>query len=178
MTRIRIVALLVVVLALGALGWQAFGHGNANNLTAKNAELTVRWRGKYQGTATLPATLNWCPVTRVGVLEAMSGDTGAVLVLYERDSLTAGPHAAVSPELSAATPRPGATFVMRWVRTRPDTAMTGFRSEGGTARIQFAGGTASGDINVRMRAVTTPDTLVMQGVFTKVPVLTTAKGCT
>lgn len=166
------------LLGIAAGGWWFFGRDAGGVLRAKSGQLAVRWRGKYPGTMTLPATLNWCPVTRVGVLEAVSGDSGAALVLYERDSLSAGPHLVVSPDLSASASKPGASFVIRWVRMRPDTAVAGFRSESGTVRIQFAAGLATGDINARMRAANGSDTLVVQGVFTAVPVVATAKGCT
>lgn len=177
MKRARLAGAVVVVLALAGGGWWFFSRsaiaGNANS-----AALTVQWRGRIQGVMTLPATLNWCPVTRVGVLEAISGDSGVVLVLYEQDSLTGGAHTLVAPDLGAMAPKPGASFVMRWLRTRPDTAVAGFRSETGTARLQLAGGKASGDVNASMRSVTGTDTLVVQGTFSGVPMVTTAKGCT
>ena len=163
----------IIVLALAAGAWRMFGRG-----TTRGAELVVSWRGKLAGTMTLPATLNWCPVTRVGVLEAMSGDSGVALLLYERDSLTPGPHTMVSPDASGAAPKPTASFVMRWLRSGSDTALAGFRSESGTTRIQFVGGKASGDINARMRSVVGVDSVVVQASFSGVPVVTTAKGCT
>ena len=163
----------VVLVGVAGGGWWFFGRGGP-----RPAELTVSWRGNSAGKMTLPATLNWCPVTRVAVLEAMSGDSGVALLLYERDSLTPGPHTIVSPDLSASAPKPAASFVMRWLRSTPDTALTGFRSKSGTVRIQFAAGKASGDINARMRGVAGIDSVVVQGTFIAVPVVTTAKGCT
>ena len=173
MRIVRAVIIFIVVLALAAGAWQMFGRGSA-----RGAELVVSWRGKSPGSMTLPATLNWCPVTRVGVLEAMSGDSGVALLLYERDSLTAGPHTVVSPDMSGAAPKPAASFVMRWLLSSSDSGLAGFRSESGTARIQFAGGKASGDINTRMRSVVGMDSSVVQATFSGVPVVTTAKGCT
>ena len=168
----------VVVLALAGGGWWFFGGGKSGGGMTSNGDFTVKWRGKEAGAMTLPATLNWCPITRVGVLEAISGDSGIAVVLYEVESLTNGPHTVVSPDMGATAPKPGASFVMRWIRIKPDTVVVGFRSETGTARIQIARGMASGDINARMRAVTGTDTLVAQGSFRGVPVVTTAKGCT
>ena len=174
MKTARVVIGAMVVLGLAGGGWWwFFGRG-----AARSAMFTVNWRGKSAGTMELPATLNWCPVTRIGVLEAMAGDSGVALLLYERDSLTAGPHAVVSPDLSAGAPKPAASFVMRWLRSAPDTALTGFRSESGTARIQFVGGKASGDVNARMRGIGGTDSLMVQGTFSGVPVVTTANGCT
>lgn len=179
MKGVRVVVIAVIIGALALGGWWFFGQSRgAMSLSANAAHLAVRWRGKYQGTMALPAKLNWCPGTRRGILEAISGDSGVAVVLYERDSLTSGPHPVVSPDIAVSVPTPGATVVMRWMRTDRDTAVTGFRSQGGTARINFVGGQASGEINARMRAPSGPDTLVIQGVFRDVPVVTTAAGCT
>ncbi len=173
----RLLVLLIVILALGGAGWW-WVRGGASALGGTSAELTMSWNGKYQGSMSSPATLNWCPVTRIGVLEAVSGDSGLAIILYERDSLTSGPHPLFSPEVAVGAAKPGASAVMRWVRTHPDTGVTGFRTSSGTVRIQFTGGKASGDINARMRSVTTADSITIQGLFRNVPVVATAKGCT
>ena len=175
----RIFAMVVVVAAAAGAGWWFFGRGRGNGMRAGAGQVSVRWGGKYQGSMSLPATLNWCPVTRIGVLEGISGDSGIAVVLYERDSLLTGPHAVASPELAASATRPIAAVVMRWMHLRPDTALAGFRSEGGgTVRIRFAGGRASGDVNARLRSAISTDTITVTGVFTGVPVVATAKGCT
>jgi hypothetical protein len=178
MKGVRVFAITVSVGILGLGGWWLFGQNRGTGaLSAQAAHLVVRWSGKYQGIMTLPAKLNWCPGTRRGILEAISGDSGVAVVLYERDSLTSGPHAVISPDMAVSIPAPGATVVMRWMRADRDTALAGFRSQGGTVRINVGGGEASGDINARMRALPGNDTLIVQGVFRGVPVVTTAAGC-
>ena len=179
MKRSRVVAVALGLVALAGGGWWLVTQGGASGtLSAPGAHLAMRWRGKYQGRMTLPATLNWCPGTRRGILEALSGDSGVAVVLYERDSLTSGPHVVASPDPAAPVPTPGATVVMRWMQIGGDTALAGFRSQGGTVRLSRAGGRASGDINARMRSLSGTDTLLVQGVFRDVPVVTTAAGCT
>lgn len=178
MRRGCIVATTFIVAVLATGGWWLVGRRDgATSLDAEPAHLAVRWRGKYQGAMTLPARINWCPGTRHGILEAISGDSGVAVVLYERDSLTSGAHLVASPDLAASIQAPGATVVMRWMRTGRDTAITGFRSQGGTVAISFASGLGSGDINARMRAASGSDTLVVRGAFRDVPVVTTAAGC-
>lgn len=178
MKGVRLVAIVVTVAVIAAVGWWFSGRGGeASSLSARAGHLAVRWRGTYRGTMALPARINWCPGTRRGILEAVSGDSGVAIVLYERDSLTGGPHAIGSPDMAASIPTPGATVVMRWMRADRDTAISGFRSQGGTVRVDFVGGHGSGDINARMRAPSGNDTLVVQGVFRDVPVVTTAAGC-
>jgi hypothetical protein len=172
------VAGLLVALALAGGAWWRFGRGGTGGFGAKSAQLSVKWRGRYQGSMALPATLDWCPVTRIGVLEAVSGDSGVAIVLYEKDALSSGPHPLLVPEVAAAGPRPAASAAMRWMRLQPDSAVTGFRSDGGTLRITITGGNASGDINAHMRSAVNADTLIIQGTFTNVPVVATAKGCT
>jgi hypothetical protein len=181
MNRARLVAAAVIVGAVAAGAWWFVGRTSGTaGLSARAAQFAVRWRGSYQGTMTLPARLNWCPGTRRGILEALSGDSAVAIVLYERDSLTGGAHSVVSPDLAASIQPPGATMVLRWMRFGRDSGVTGFRSQGGTVRIHFANGVASGDVNVRGQVVQVAprsDTLVVQGVFRDVPVVTTAAGC-
>lgn len=153
------------------------GRGDAGPLRAGPAKLAIEWHGKYRGRMVLPAQINWCPVTRVAVLEAVSGDSGVAIVLYEHDALTGTPHPVLSPDLAASAPRPSATAALRWMRLDNDTALAGFRSLSGSVRIQLAPGKVSGDINARMLGVTGPDTLVIRGVFRDVPMITTAVGC-
>jgi hypothetical protein len=178
MTRARVIAIVASVAILATGGWWFFGRNSgAVALSARAAHFTVRWHGKYQGTMTLPATLNWCPGARRGILEGLSGDSGVAVVLYERDSLTGGPHTVVSPDRTTSIQTPGATVVMRWMRFDRDSAVTGFRSQSGTVRINFSGGLGSGDVNARGQVVPGNDALVVQGVFRDVPVVTTAAGC-
>lgn len=172
----RAIGALVVLVAAGAAAWWRFGGGLGGAGTT--AELTLRWRGSYAGRVTLPATLNWCPVTHIGVLQAMSGDSGLAVVVYERDALSSGPRSLVAPELAPTLPRPTATAAFRWLRMAPDTAVAGFRADGGVLRLQLSNGIASGDLNAHLRSVTNNDTLIVQGTFRGVPVVTTARGCT
>jgi hypothetical protein len=162
---------------LGAAAWFMRGSATTGPLRAAPARLAIEWRGKYRGRMILPAKINWCPVTRIAVLEAVSGDSGVAIVLYEHDALTAVPHPVISPDMAAAAPRPGAMAAIRWMRLEKDTALAGFRSIGGVVHIQLAPGKISGDINARMRSVTGTDTLVVRGVFRDVPVTTAAIGC-
>jgi len=178
-SRSRALLLLGVlgVLAAGAVLFaRRSGHAQTSDPTA--AHLAVDWRGTFRGRLTLPARINWCPVTRVGLLEAISGDSGLAIVLYEREALTGAPHPVTSPDLAGAAQRPAATVALRWLRIAADTQLALFRSQGGVVHLQFRDGKASGDVTARMQALTTTDTLVVHGVFKEVPVVTTAVGCT
>jgi hypothetical protein len=178
MRRGSIIATVVVIVAVSLAAWWGFGRGPGTRFAASNAQLVMRWRGKYAGAVTMPATVNWCPVTHIAVLEAMSGDSGFVVVLYERDALNGGPHSIMAPEAAAIASRPAASAAFRWLRLEPDTAVAGFRSTSGTVRIQYANGHASGDVNTHLRSATGADSLIVQGSFRGVPVISTARGCT
>ena len=103
------VMVLVVLVAAAAGGWIFFGRARAS-ASGASAQLSLKMRGKYPGNMVVPATLSWCPVTRVGVLEGVSGDSGVAIALYERDSLTSGPHA-LSIVAAGGTPTiPGASL--------------------------------------------------------------------
>ena len=128
MKRGRIVGAVLVALGACCAAWWALGRGPGTRFAAQDAQLVMRWRGKYAGSVTMPATLDWCPVTHVAVLEAMSGDSGFAVVLYERDALSAGPHSLMAPEVASTASRPVASAAFRWLRLEPDTAVSGFRS--------------------------------------------------
>ena len=126
---------------------------------------------------TAPARLNWCPVTHVGVLEAISGDSGVSIVLYERESFTIG--AAPDRRTGGRCRRiaPGCGRRLRWLRLDPDTALSGYRSKSGTGRCASLAVPASGDVQRPARVDVGRDTLMLRGVFRDVPVVTTAVGC-
>ena len=166
-----------VVVFGGAFAWIVNHRGGSGALRAGPAQLAVEWRGRFRGRMVLPAQINWCPVTRVAVLEAVSGDSGVAIVLYEQNALTAGAHPVFSPEAAASAPRPSATAAMRWMRLERDTALAGFRAVSGTARIGLVAGKASGQLDARMRSVSGQDSVTVRGVFREVPVVSTAIGC-
>lgn len=165
----------VLVGALVAIGWWAYRRARPPVVTASAGEIAVEWRGRYRGRAVLPATLNWCPGTRLGILQGISTDTGVSIVVYETESLTSGRHTIVSPALLPAVPRPGATAAIRWARD--SAVLVGFRSVSGVVQLQTTGATVSGTVDALMQVPASPDTLVLKGSFDRVPVTATAIGC-
>lgn len=160
-----------VVSVAAATGWWLFRRG----VPVIGARVVMEWRGSRVGSVTLPGQVSWCPITRVATLEAISNDTGLVVTLLETDSMSAGVHTAVVPELRDASPRPSAVAALRWV-VDGDT-LVGFRSVSGVVDLRPAGATASGSFDLRMRAPVGIDTLVLRGSFRALPVTTGAVGC-
>jgi len=177
MTRERIIGATTLLLAVIAVTAWAIFVRPAESSRPGASQLAIELRGPARGSMMLAAQLHWCPVTRSGVLEAVRGDTGVVVVFYENDSLTPVPHVVVMPQGAGAATRPAASMVMRWVRGGRDTALAMFRSESGTVRLQITGTTASGDLNARLRSATSSDSLLVTGAFRGVPISATAVGC-
>jgi hypothetical protein len=175
MNRPRLLLVLgVLALAAGSTWWLVRGS-RGDGLQAAPGTLAVQWRGKHRGAAVLPARVNWCPVTRTGVLEAIAGDTGIAVVLYEVNALSRGPHTVVTPGGAAAVPRPGASVVMRW--PKDSSVLLAFTSQSGLIDVRTAPKLVSGTLSIRLRASSGIDTLTMQGSFTDVPVAAMAVGC-
>lgn len=169
-----LLAIGVVAAGGGAAWWLTRGSGDGAS-TADPGTIALSWKGKFRGSAVLPAKLNWCPVNRTGVLEAISGDTGVAVVVYEANALTRGPHPAVMPGVSSVLPRPGASVVMRW--PRDSSALLSFTSQSGLVELRPTAKLVSGTISIRLRATSGSDTLTLAGSFTDVPVTAMAVGC-
>ena len=175
MTRAQGLLLLGVVAAGGALTWRLVRGGAGQLPAAAAGTLAVQWRGSQRGTAVFPARVNWCPVNRTGVLEAIAGDTGVAVVIYEANALTAGPHAVVMPGIPSVLPRPGASVVMRW--PKDSSALLAFASQSGLVDLRLAPKLLSGTLSIRMRAASGSDSLTLIGNFTDLPVVAMAVGC-
>jgi hypothetical protein len=171
----RGIVVAVLLIAAGA-AWWLYGRGALGG-SIDAGDVTMQWRGTYHGQLTLKGRVTWCPVTRVGILQAVSGDTGVMIVFYERDSLAAGPHPVAAPAQAPAATRPTATAALRWLYSGKDTVLAAFRSETGSMQVRRGPGTISGDLSARMRPMTGFDTLVVRGEFRDLPIVTTAVGC-
>lgn len=173
MTRRRWLVVATAVLAVaGGAGWWVLGRGGG----AATGAVRLEWRGSFRGRATIPATIAWCPVTRVATLEAIRNDTGFIATLHETDSLVVGPHPVVGKgNLAATMPKPGAIAALRYVR---DTAtILGFEATSGLLTLDAAGTRADGAFQIRMQRPFKADTVIVRGDFRGVPVVASAVGC-
>jgi len=175
MSRARGLTLLSVLAVGSMLTWWLVRGGDDKLPTAAAGTLAIQWRGSHRGEAVLPARVNWCPVNRTGVLEAIAGDTGVAVVLYEANALTRGPHAVVMPGVPAVLPRPGASVVMRW--PKDSSALLAFASQSGLVDVRSAPKLLSGTLSIRLRAASGNDSLTLTGNFTDLPVVAMAVGC-
>lgn len=167
----RILLALVVLALVAGAAWWFVVRGPTDQAMA----VSIEWSGSQRGTARLPAELNWCPVTRMGTLVAISNDTGLMVTLQERDSIVAEPHPVIAPVSREVGPRPSAIATLRWAA---DTGqLLGFRSVSGMVDLSEAGARVSGSFNIRMQAPVGAETLVVRGVFRGIPVVASALGC-
>lgn len=167
---IRATLMILVVLAAAAIWWLL-----RRDRSGSGGQVTVEWHGGREGSAVLPAQIAWCPITRIGTLEAISNDTGLIVTLLEVDSLASGSRHVVSHEIREQSPRPSALAAIRWVSDSGQ--LEGFRSVSGTVDLQAANAVASGRFEIRMRAQRGADTLVVRGDFVGLSITAGAVGC-
>jgi hypothetical protein len=174
--RTRVAVIIVAVAAVAGGGyWMSTRASTGAQAAAQPGEVAYTWRGRFMGQAVLPATLNWCPGSRQGLLQGISTDTGIVIVLHEAANLSRGPHAVTNPTMASGVARPAATAAVRWMRD--SATIVGFRSTSGTVDVGEVGETATGTFTIRMQVPGGFDTLTVRGSFNRVPVTATAVGC-
>lgn len=133
--------------------------------------------GRYRSTMTLAAVVNWCPVSRVAALEAISVDTGFAIALHENDSIVRGAHPVFAPDPGVQLPKPSATAAFRWLRTK-DTTVVVYRSVNGHVDIDATGATLSGSLVLHLYNAIGKDSLPVTGRFSGLKVVAMAAGCT
>lgn len=173
MSRSRVIILILSVAVVVVAARLLLDRGNSSSSRA--GQVVMEWRGSRTGRVMLPGTLAWCPINRVGTLEAINNDTGLMITILELDSLSRGPHHVVTTETREASPRPSAVAAMRWVSDSGN--LVGFRSMSGVVDLQPAGERASGAFEIRLRAAVGSDTLVVRGDFRDIAVTIGAVGC-
>lgn len=167
----RLVLVVGVLAVIGGALWWILGRDGP----ADGGVVRIEWRGSHRGETVLPGEIAWCPVTRMGTLSAISGDTGLLVTLSESDSLTPAPHPVVAPEARELAPRPSAIAALRWAGDSGN--LIGYRSVSGLVDLASTGARASGSLDMRMRAPVGADTLVVQAEFRDLPVVASAVGC-
>jgi len=173
--RIVVFGLLVVAIAVAV--FVALRLVGKPGTRPKPGTIVLKIEGRYPATMTLPAVANWCPVSRVAEIEAISIDTGFAIALRENDAVTKGAHPVFAPDPALQAPKPSATAAIRWLRMK-DTTVVAYRSTGGHVDIDEVGATLSGSALLYLRATVGSDSVVVKGRFAGLKVVATAAGCT
>lgn len=174
----RIAATIVLGVAIGTGWWWLRSRDGGLPLGgAPASSVAIAWKGKFTGKANLPATVNWCPGSRVAIVEGLSNDTGFVVVIHAADTLARGTMSVLPAEFIAAAggPRPAASSALRWPA---DTAtLAGFRGQSGVMEVVPASGTLSATFTIRMQPPGSLDTISVTGAFRNLKVESRAVGC-
>jgi hypothetical protein len=175
---VRLGRLIAVVVLLGAIGggtwwWLRGRTGGATPLSGP--ALTLTWKGKFEGTVTLPATVNWCPGSRVAIVEGLSNDTGFVLVVHAADSLAKSTLSILPHEFVANGPRPAASAAMRW--PADSATLAGYRGQNGLLELVPGDRLLSGTFTARMQPPMSLDTISVTGAFRNLAIESRAVGC-
>lgn len=139
------------------------------------ADLSVEWDGEVPGRFSAPGKAVFCAQTGLVELEALRGDTGVAAVLFLSDSGKV--EAADYPVFLAASypePRPGALAGLRWFDNVQIVAWEGLR---GTIEVTPADSTLAGTFSVMMQQVNRPDTVLMTGRFSGIPLIRGDSSC-
>ncbi len=178
MNRGRVAAVVGLVAAVAGGAWWLRNRSPGVPIGGVAANsVTLGWKGALEGSTTLPATVNWCPGSRVAIIEALSNDTGFVLVIHAADSLAKGTLSVLPAEFitSPGSPRPVAASALRWPA---DTAvLAGYRGQTGLLELVPAAGTISGTFTIRMQPPMSQDTISLTGAFRNLKVESRAVGC-
>ena len=138
-------------------------------------DLEVTWRGVERGRFLAPLEATHCAESGQVELLAIRGDTGVGIALFLHDSAAVQPgEYPVVPGSQYDEPRPGATVAARWFAT---TTITGFEGMSGKVVLSATGPALTGSIDAILQGLDRPDTLVLEGRFSQVPLTKADSSC-
>ena len=115
----------------------------------------------------------WCPGERLLEVMSVRGDTGFSVIIYSVDSLLPG-HYPVLTGTEGDIPRPAAVVAARWFTTED---IVGFRGDSGTLLLEAVGARVTLRLTARLPATSTTDTLRVDGVVRRLPVVVGGSRC-
>ena len=155
--------------------WVCLALAACSGSDSSTAEVSLEWGGEVPGRFSAPGKAVLCLQTGQVELEAIRGDTGVAAVLFLSDSSRVA--AAEYPIFLAASypePRPGALAGMRWFDAVQVVAWEGLR---GSIEVRPADSTLAGSFSVTMQQVNHPDTVLVTGRFSGIPLIRADSSC-
>jgi hypothetical protein len=135
--------------------------------------ISVEWTGKLRGRFSAPATARWCAADTLLEVIAVRGDTAVGLSLIAPDSVRAEVYA-VNEAQNFTPGRPQANVALRMLG---EVILLGFEGMGGKVVVTEGGPVISGTLDVKLRPVSSSDTLQIKGSFDRIPVAPATGAC-
>jgi len=95
--------------------------------------LSVHWTGPDTATFSSAAVAEWCAPLHLLEVRAVSGDTGAGIVLYPADTITPGVYPVRRPDVADTTLPPSAAVALRWSSR---TTIMGYQADSGGVTVE------------------------------------------
>jgi hypothetical protein len=165
----RRIGLAVAWLVAGALGCRSETQG------AGGGRLSIRWTGPDTAAFSSPAVAEWCASLHLLEIRAVSGDTGAGILLYPAGNVGPGVYLVRRPDLADTTRPPSAALALRWFSK---TTIMGYQADSGRVTVErTADGRLAGRFAVAARPLVTGARLTASGTFEGLRVVTAPVTC-
>jgi hypothetical protein len=137
--------------------------------------LSVHWTGPDTATFSSTAVAEWCASLHLLEVRAVSGDTGAGIVLYPADTITAGVYPVRRPDLADTSLPPSAAVALRWSSR---TTIMGYQADSGQVTVERTpDARLAGRFTVHARPLGTGSLLRGTGSFEGLRIVTAPASC-
>jgi hypothetical protein len=155
-------------LLTGALGCHAAAE-------RADGRLSVHWTGPDTATFSSTAVAEWCASLHLLEIRAVSGDTGAGIVLYPADTINAGVYPVRRPDVADTSLPPSAAVALRWSSR---TTIMGYQADSGQVTVERTpDARLAGRFTVHARPLGTGSLLRGTGSFEGLRIVTAPASC-
>ena len=146
-------------------------HGSAAGPSA--GQLHAKWAGSDSGKLIATARATWCAPGRLLEVIGVDSDAGMGLAIYPSDSVSDGEYPVMDPRLDSLQ-RPRSAVGMRWFT---ETQIKGYQGDSGWIMLTRHDRMLEGGLEVRLHAVSTPETIRVMATFRGVPLMADSARC-
>ena len=142
---------------------------------ASGGRLSIRWMGPDTAAVSAPAVAEWCASLHLLEIRAITGDTGAGIVLYPADTIGPGVYPVGRPQGADSAQRPSAAVALRWFSK---TTVMGYQADTGRVTVERTPkGEIAGRFGVGARPLVTGARLTASGTFERLRIVTAPVTC-
>jgi len=145
----------------------------ASSAEPATGRLEARWTGADSGKLKVRARATWCAPGRLLEVTGVDSDAGLGLAIYPVDTPARGTYPVFSPVRDSLR-RPSVAVGVRWFT---ETEIKAYQSDSGTLSLTRRDGALYGNLDARLRAPTTPETIRVTGSFQGVPMTLDSTRC-